>query len=205
MVSSVTNAVLIAQVFVYFGYPTTGPRFLAPMAAVEDMVATLACTTFVDPREGKYATPVWAQSGGDLRARFTPKKAGRRPATRAARHAIRLTTFPGAGNARRPAKNQSRYRQDIAGIHWYSVAARYRTTESAVRESSITLHSSPVASMTDGPMRSMRSIDMTHQLPVAHRGQRRKLAPLGQPVVGRARRRRGEDQLADCATPPPRA
>ena len=78
------------------------------MTAVEDMAATLGCTTFVDPREGKYATPVWAGSGGDLRARFTPKKA-RWPATRAARRAIRLTTFPGAGNARRSAKDQSRF------------------------------------------------------------------------------------------------
>jgi hypothetical protein len=34
--------------------------FLAPMTASEDIVVTLASTTVVDPREGKYATPVWA-------------------------------------------------------------------------------------------------------------------------------------------------
>jgi len=56
---------------------------LAPLAAVEDMMATLAWTSVVDPSEGKYATPVWAQSGGDLRPRFTPKEAWR-AATRAA-------------------------------------------------------------------------------------------------------------------------
>src|SRR5689334_20976943 len=79
---------------------------LAPMTAVEDIVATLAFMTFVGPREGKYATPVWAQSGGDLRARFTPKNDGR-PATRGPRRDRRLTTFPGVGTARRPAKDHA--------------------------------------------------------------------------------------------------
>jgi hypothetical protein len=51
------------------------------MTAVEDKSATLAFATFVDANEDKYATPIWAQSGGDLRVRFTLKKPGR-PATR---------------------------------------------------------------------------------------------------------------------------